>query len=215
MKQNNSITSKKNTLLVFTVLVLAIPALLFLLVSWYQNNKMALPYFGEKYTIGNKPPYYTVPDFSFTNQEGKITSRDHFKGKVWVAGYFFTSCPSICPKMVSNLTKVQAACENNIDIILFSVDPERDSVQRLNSYAELHNIHADNWQLVTGKKETLYSLARNGFFIVATDGDGGENDFIHSDNVLLIDKDFHIRGYYNATSSSGINNLITDIKRLN
>jgi protein SCO1/2 len=206
---------KKNALLVFVVLVLAIPSVLFLLSSWYKNNKKPLPYFGEKYSISNNPPYYTIPDFSFTNQEGKNVSRDNFKGKVWVAGYFFTSCPSTCPKMVSNLTNVQAACGDKANIILFSVDPERDSVQRLNRYAQMHNIHADDWQLVTGKKAELYSLARNGFFIVATDGDGGENDFIHSENVVLIDKDLHIRGYYNATKPSDINDLISDIKRLN
>ena len=213
--QQKTIQKKKPSLLIFAVLILAIPSVLFLLISWYQNNKASLPYFGEKYSILNKPPYYTVPDFSFINQNGKQVDRESFKNKVWIAGYFFTSCPTICPKMVGNLSKAATACNDKADIILFSVDPERDSVQQLNKYARLHRININNWQLATGKKEALYSLARNGFFITATDGDGGENDFIHSDNVVLIDKGFHIRGYYNATMPSDIDKLINDIKRLN
>ena len=213
--QQKTIQKKKPSLLIFAVLILTIPSVLFLLISWYQDNKASLPYFGERYSIRNKPPYYEVPDFSFINQNGNQVSRESFRNKVWVAGYFFTSCPTICPKMVSNLSKVAAACNDKADIVLFSVDPERDSVQRLNKYAQLHRINTSNWQLTTGKKAALYSLARNGFFITATDGDGSENDFIHSDNVVLIDKEFHIRGYYNATTPSDINKLINDIKRLN
>ena len=213
--QQKTIQKKKPSLLIFAVLILTIPSVLFLLISWYQDNKASLPYFGEKYSISNRPPYYTVPNFSFINQNGKQVDRESFKNKVWVAGYFFTSCSTICPKMVGNLNKVAAACNDKAGIILFSVDPERDSIQRLNKYARLHRINTSNWQLATGKKAALYSFARNGLFITATDGDGGENDFIHSDNVVLIDKGFHIRGYYNATAPSDIEKLINDIKRLN
>ena len=93
-------------------------------------------------------------------------------------------------------------------------DPERDNPERLRSYVNKFSINTNNWQLLTGTKTEIYRLARNGFMIVATDGDGGPEDFIHSEKLVLIDKQRRIRGYYNGTNSAEVNNLINDIKKL-
>ena len=158
----------------------------------------------------------SVPGFSFINQEGKTIDSTTIKNKIWVADFFFTSCPSICPKMTEHLKTVQAAFNNSDDvkILSFSVDPERDNPKKLEQYAHTHSIDSNSWSLLTGSKKDLYSYARHGLFIDATDGDGGVEDFIHSDRFVLIDREGHIRGYYDGTSDMDTKLLIADIKTL-
>jgi len=117
--------------------------------------------------------------------------------------------------MTNSLKKVQQAFkEDEILIRSFSVDPERDSVAQLRKYAGQFGINTSNWELLTGDKKEIYKFARNGFMIVATDGDGGPNDFIHSEKLVLIDKQKRIRGYYDGTSGNQVKQLIADIKKL-
>ena len=119
--------------------------------------------------------------------------------------------------MTRSLKTVQDAFEEERDGILFnsfSIDPGRDHPGRLKIYAQKFSIATDNWQFLTGDKKDIYKLARNGFRIVATDGDGGPNDFIHSEKLVLIDRQRRIRGYYDGTNLEDVNNLIHDIKKL-
>ncbi|ANI90614.1 hypothetical protein A9P82_04365 [Arachidicoccus ginsenosidimutans] len=206
---------KQISLLFFTVVIVA-PLMIFGAVNWYQHSVSGLPYYGEKYAIEKSKPYFTVPDFEFTNQDSTVVNQSFIKNKVWVANYFFTSCPSICPQMMHNLTKVQAAfaSDNDVRIVSFTVDPEHDLPTRLKWYAQRYGINAAQWQLATGTKKDLYQFARKGLSVVATDGDGGEGDFIHSDHLVLVDKDNHIRGYYDGTSDLDVKKLIADIKTL-
>jgi protein SCO1/2 len=117
--------------------------------------------------------------------------------------------------MTRSLKNVQGLYAGDKELLLtsFSVDPERDSVDQLKQYAEKMNIR-DNWLLLTGSKKEIYMLARNSFLITATDGDGGPQDFIHSELLVLIDKQKRIRGYYNGTLPSEVDNLLRDISRL-
>jgi protein SCO1 len=117
--------------------------------------------------------------------------------------------------MTRSLKKVQQLYADEKDLLIssFSVDPERDSAARLKEFAERMDIK-DNWQLITGDKKEIYKLARNSFKIVATDGDGGPDDFIHSELLVLVDKEGRIRGYYNGTDGEDVNNLLRDINRL-
>ena len=203
-------------MLIFSIIVIVVPFLLFGGVNWYQNHLAPLPYYGENYEIEKSQPYYFVPGFSFTDQKGNPVDQSFVKNKVWVANFFFTSCPSICPQMMHNLTKVQAAFtdNNNVRIVSFTVDPEHDTPEKMNQYAQHYGINAEGWQLATGTKKDLYRFARKGLFLVATDGDGGPDDFIHSQNLVLIDKADHVRGYYDGTSDTDIKKLIADIKTL-
>ena len=207
---------KKNyiTFIFFAVIVI-VPIVLLGMAKWYQHAS-ELPYYGVNNAIEKSAPHYAVPDFQFINQNGQVVSPSFVKNKIWIANYFFTSCPSTCPIMMSNLLKVQAAFakDSSVRILSFTVDPERDSAARLDKYAQTHFINTTQWQLATGTKKDLYHFARKGLFIVASDGDGGAEDFIHSSYLVLIDKDNHIRGYYDGTQASEIKTLIDDIKKL-
>lgn len=188
--------------------VVLIPVLLFATWQLIEKNFAALPVY--------QPEGREVFDFKMQNQEGRWVSPGEWKNKVVVVNFFFTHCPTICPKMTNNLKTVSAVYKDDpqVQINSFSVDPERDSVATLKKYAERYNVDAGNWNLVTGDKIEIYRLARKSFSIVATDGDGGPNDFIHSDKLVLLDKAGQIRGYYDGTSETEVKQLINDIKKL-
>lgn len=185
--------------------------------KWYENNVEALPYYHDgTATESASIEHFSVPQFFFVNQEGIPLTNRFVKKKVWVVNYFFTSCPTICPKMMAGLILVQQAFTNDgqIRIVSLTVDPFHDTPAKLKSYAEKKNINLNQWQLATGNQVDLYRFARKGLFITANDGDGGVNDFIHSDKIVLIDLKNHIRGYYDGTDKDEIIKLIKDMKRL-
>jgi protein SCO1 len=158
---------------------------------------------------------HTVGGFSFTNQEGRtITSKD-VEGKVYVAEYFFTTCTGICPKMNRNLEKVYAKYKDDpkFRILSHTVDPETDSVPVLKRYALDHGADPKNWWFLTGSKKELYKLARAGYMV--DDGTyAGDEDFVHTQWVALVDGEGRIRGLYEATKLTDIDKLNTDIGRL-
>jgi protein SCO1/2 len=192
----------------FIAIVVVFPLTVFAVVNWYERSVQTLPVL-----VNNK---HTIADFELTNQQGNKSTTEEWSGKIVVANFFFTHCPVVCPKMTANLKKVQQAFAKNKNLLLisFSVDPERDSVAQLKKFAERFNIDESNWQLLTGSKKEIYRLARKSFQVIATDGDGGANDFIHSDNLILIDAKKSIRGYYEGTEDKEIIQLIKDIKKL-
>jgi protein SCO1 len=199
---------KKYSIWLFIGIVVSLPILAFELINWYENKFQALPVYNVK--------EQTISDFKMVNQQGKAITLADWNDKIVVADFFFTHCLSVCPKMTNNLKKVQAVYLNDNDILInsFSVDPERDSAGRLKSYANQFGVNDAKWNLLTGNKKEIYRLARKSFSIVATDGDGGPDDFIHSENLVLVDKRGRIRGYYNGTSEKETKKLINDIKKL-
>ena len=197
----------RNTIWIFVAAIVAVPISVFGVVKWYKNRFTSLPVMG--------PAGHVIDNFSLTNQQGNASSIKDWEGKIVVANYFFTHCPVVCPKMTYQLKRVQAySGVKNLQLASFSVDPERDSVPNLQAFAKRFTING-NWQLLTGNKQQLYRLARKSFMLVATDGDGGPEDFIHSDNLVLIDPQRRIRGYYEGTNEASVNQLIKDIQRLN
>ncbi|SEA48303.1 protein SCO1/2 [Arachidicoccus rhizosphaerae] len=200
----------------FFLLIALTPLSIFGVCYWWQTRVAALPYFSLGFKQQTDAPYYQVPGFAFINQQGLQTDSSFVKGKVWVADFFFTSCPTICPKMTRNLQKIQAAYKNDSGLTITSttVDPVHDQPARLKAYAAKNRINTGQWQLLTGTKVNLYRYARKALGVVATDGDGGPGDFIHSDQLVLIDQKGHIRGYYDGTSNSATQALIKDIERL-
>ena len=200
--------NRKHSIWLFVAVVVMLPILAFAVVDWYEKNYQQLPIFGSN--------QHTISDFKMTNQQGRIITNKNWEGKIIVADFFFTHCPSICPKMTRNLKTVQQNFLNDgqVQINSFSVDPERDSVGRLSFYASQFNIKNDNWNLLTGSKKDIYRLARKSFLVVATDGDGGPNDFIHSDRLVLVDTKKRIRGFYDGTNESETGQLIKDIRKL-
>ena len=193
------------TIYLFVIMVIAVPVAVFGITQWYEKHFQHLPILGpEKHAIGN---------FSFTDQQGRTIDQDHWKGRIVVACYFFTSCPSVCPKVMYQLKRIQAYGDKNVLISSLTVDPDRDSVGKLRSYAEHMGVKS-KWLLLTGEKINLYRFARRDLMIVAADGDGGPADFIHSDNLVLIDPALRIRGYYKGTDETEVNQLIHDIDKL-
>ncbi len=203
--------------MLFFGLLIVTPLVAFGIYHWYEKNKQRLPiYGGMEQDELVKEKQHTVSSFIFTNQQNKKISDAYVKNKVWVANYFFTHCTSICPKMTNNLKLVQQVFSKDdaIKILSFTVDPERDSVQRLHEYATLYNVDGLKWQLLTGAKKDLYRFARNDLKIVATAGDGDPDDFIHSEKLVLMDRMQRIRGYYDGTEKTQVEQLIKDINRL-
>mgnify|MGYP003402263590 CR=1 FL=1 len=202
MKKNSSIW-------LFVLLVLALPAAAYALITAYENNVGALPILG-------RTKDHRIETFELINQDGEKKGTADWNTKIVVTDFFFSHCPSICPKMTKNLKKIQEAFagDNNLLLNSISMDPERDSAAQLKKYASQYNIDTRNWNLLTGSKKDIYKMARNSFMIVATDGDGGPDDFIHSEKMVLIDTQKRIRGYYDGTSSKEVNQLIRDIKKL-
>jgi protein SCO1/2 len=159
---------------------------------------------------------HRVGSFNLTNQEGKTITEKNYKGKIYVTDFFFVTCPTICPKMTKQMERVvdEFKSNNNILFLSHTVMPEHDSVPVLKEYATKHKINSDKWNLVTGDKKQIYDLARKTYFAAITEGDGGVDDFIHTENFVLIDKEKRIRGFYDGTSENDVGRLINDINTL-
>ncbi len=177
-----------------------------------------LPHYGPKTYNAEKVDtnYHSIPNFGFTNQYNELITQENTKGKIYVADYFFTTCQSICPIMSNQMERVAAKFASNPDILFLShtVNPEEDSVPVLMNYALQHHAVKNKWHFLTGNKKDLYDIARKGYLLNAEEGDGGEDDFIHTQNFALIDKQRHIRGFYDGTDSVSINKMIIDIEML-
>ncbi len=179
-----------------------------------------LAIFGEKSyeAKGGKTDtvYHTIPAFSFTNQDGKTITDKDYNNCIYVTDYFFTTCHSICPIMSNQMERVYEKFKGNKEVKFLShtVDPETDTVAQLKSYAIKHNADGVQWNFVTGSKKDLYSIARKGYLLNAEQGDGGPEDFIHTQNFALIDKEKRIRGFYDGTDSTNMNMLMKDIELL-
>lgn len=194
-----------------------------LFILWFfKSEKEAKPvrylaYYGPKNALKiNDTTYHSIPDFVFINQHGKQFGKKDVNGKMYITEYFFTTCKSICPIMNNNLERVYAAFKNDEDFLILShtVDPETDSVSVLLDYSKAHGVNDLKWQFLTGEKQKLYELARKGYLLNAEEGNGGEEDFIHTQNFALIDKEGHIRGFYDGTDSLEINRLILEVNLL-
>ena len=201
--------TNRRTILLFVLMVFILPVTAWSLLNLYEKKSGRLPVLG-------KSKSHRIEDFRLTNQEGRLHGAINWDDRIVVANFFFTHCPVICPSITNNLKKVNKAYVDDNEILFNSitVDPERDGPEQLKAYAKHFGIEISNWQLLTGNKKEIYKLARNSFMVVATDGDGGPDDFIHSERIVLIDKQKRIRGYYNGTSENETDQLIADIKKL-
>lgn len=159
--------------------------------------------------------YHTIADFSFSNQNGEIITQEDYAGKIYIADFFFTTCPTICPIMTKNMVAIQNRLQyDDVLLLSHSVTPEIDSVAQLKKYALEKGVDDRKWNLVTGDKKQIYELARKSYMAVKTDGDGGPYDMIHTENFVLVDKKRQVRGFYDGTKKEDIEQLMDDLEVL-
>ena len=167
-------------------------------------------------TLQNETKGHTVSDFQLFNQNGKKITQKDYENKIYVTDFFFTRCLSVCPIMSNNMEVLQSIFLSNdtVKFLSISVTPELDSVPILKEYAEKHEVIDAKWNITTGEKKHIYNLARKSYFAVVNEGDGGLQDFIHTPNFILVDKQKQIRGVYDGTKNEEIEKLVQDIRTL-
>ena len=161
--------------------------------------------------------YHTIAPFTMTNQNGQTITEKDYENKVYVADFFFTTCPSICPIMTKNMFSLQEKLKTKypeVKLLSYSVTPEIDTIEQLKRYAIENKVDDKVWNLVTGDKKEIYTLARKSYLVVQNDGNGGPHDMIHTENFVLIDKENRIRGYYDGTDINEMDRLMTEIGML-
>lgn len=221
----------KNTAKVgILIVLLAVPAFIFVFLKMFGHNYYKLPYLmpeidetGQVIMRGADTVFHKIPAFQLIDQNGQQFSSEQTKGKIYVAEFFFTRCGTICPKLTTNLTRVQSLFANDPSILIVShsVDPKHDSSAVLLKYAQKYDAKAGKWFFLTGEKKTIYDLAIKGYKLPAADASeydkkikSIDETFIHSEKLLLIDKEGYIRGIYDGTYSPDVERLIAEIKVL-
>lgn len=159
---------------------------------------------------------HRISDFHLIDQFGGNFTLNDVGDRIIVADFFFTTCATICPKMSIQMARVQEAYKTDDRLLLLShsVTPEMDSVPVLAAYAEQHGADPDRWRFLTGDRKQIYSLARKSYFAAMDEGDGGPDDFVHTENFVLVDRQRRIRGFYDGTAAKDVDRLITDIAKL-
>ena len=167
-------------------------------------------------TIQHKKKYHKIANFKLINQNGETITQDHYKDKIYIADFFFTTCLTICPIMTDHMVLIQEEIKNDDEVMLLShtVTPEIDTVAQLKRYAKSKGVIDAKWNLVTGDKKQIYQLARKSYLAVLDDGSADEFDMIHTENFMLIDKKRKIRGFYDGTDREEIERLLEDLKIL-
>jgi protein SCO1 len=198
--------------------------LLFLSACETDSRDSGLPYLGihdtERLPDGRIDTlYYTLPYFSLTGADGNDLNADVLEGKVCVASFIFTHCPTICPVMNSQMARLQTRLIDNgmredVRLISFSIDPDRDTPERLTEYAGMVGAERDFWYFATGNQEELLWIAKEGYYQNALADSLSPGGFAHSEMFVLADRKGHIRGQYDGTSSKDVNRLFGDIKKL-
>ena len=206
---NQIILGIKNVPLIFVVGLILVTG------ACQQNSQETLPILGRR-TVSQQGDtlYHTIGDYKLVNQEGqKITPAD-FEGKVYVADFFFTSCPTICPTMKTQMLRIYQQFQNNADfaIISHSIDPKHDSVEVLKDYADQLGIENNNqWHFLTGDQSEIYRLGQSDYMVTAGEDSEAPGGFIHSGAFILVDENKRIRGVYDGTVADDVDKLMEDI----
>ena len=167
-------------------------------------------------TLQHVKKYHKIAPFSFENQNGKTITQDDYEGKIYIADFFFTTCPTICPKMTANMVNIQEEILNDSTVMLlsYSVTPKIDSVLQLKKSAIEKGVNDEKWNLLTGNKKEIYTMARKSYLVVKENGDGGPYDMIHTENFILVDPEKRIRGFYDGTDTLAMRELLIDLEIL-
>lgn len=196
--------------------VLLLPVIFFVVSHLYSATER-LPILGNKtLSPSGDTIYHQIPNFHFVTHENKPISLDSLAGKIHVADFFFTTCPGICPKLSKSLEKVHTLANtvSGLRLVSYSIDPKNDSIPALAAYAQKHHANPKKWSFVRGSQDSVFSLAFKGYLVPVESGNGPENGFLHSQKIILVDKQFRIRGFYDGLDPNEINRLLSEIKLL-
>lgn len=205
-------------------ILLLLPSLLYIFLITGKHNFAHLPYVTYIDSMGVEQKR-SIPPFKFVNQNGDTITNKDYEGKIYVADFFFTTCPTICPNMTQNMGELYGKFGKRDDFALlsFTVNPSTDSVDVLKAYAVERDIDHPNWNFVTGKKEDLYSTAAH-YLVNAMEDAAAPGGFLHSGYFVLVDKEGHIRsrdddqgnviGVYDGTSYAEVKKMMDDVKVL-
>ena len=200
-------------------------ALTMLLLNSCKQDKITMPYYNSaEFTPEwithddlKTREIHTIDTFTFRDQSNNLISNKDFDGKIYISNFFFTTCPGICPQMTANMALLQEAYkdDNRIKLISHTVTPWIDTVKQLQRYANEYDVIPEKWHLVTGDKQEIYDLARNAYFAEKEIGlQLSSDDFLHTENFILVDSQRHIRGIYNGTILNEIDRIKRDISTL-
>jgi protein SCO1 len=204
-------------------ILLLVPILIFIFIGTFGEHHYTLrTYFpqldgrGEVvYDEKGDTLFNQIPEFRLTAQQGQEISQQQLDGNIYVADFFFATCPDICKEMSSQLVRVQEAFQDEaqVKLVSFSVNPEHDTPEVLQAYGERYGADPDKWYFLTGDRDQIYSLAKKGFYLPVMQVEG-QQDFIHSDKFMLVDKNRYVRGIYNGTDADDVDRLILEIRVL-
>lgn len=196
--------------------MLVVPVFLYFLFTSQATNYYDLPVFGPKsLSETGDTIFHKISNFSFEDANGQLITASEFEDAVYVADFFFTKCSGICPKMSTQLSRVQDYFKDNaeVKILSHSVDPDYDKGTVLSDYAALYGAIPGKWYFVTGDAQMIYKQARREYYISAGEEDS-DVGFVHSEKLVLVDKDKRIRGFYDGTDKEDVDRLIIEIQVL-
>jgi protein SCO1/2 len=217
----------KKTTIITLLVVIVLPIISYLLVENLSRDAVQMPrrYFYDTVVVKkekgkevNDTVWHKVKPFKLKNQFGKEVGLDDLNGKIIVANFFFTSCPSICPKLTRNMKRLQDAFKKTdtiVRFVSFTVDPERDSVEKIKAYGDKFSIDHDTWWMLTGDRKVIYDVALNEFKASIASEGNIDTGFIHTEKFFLLDRDKVVRGWYNGLDSVNLGKLIKDVVLLN
>ncbi len=191
--------------------------LVIILVASCSQEKKRLPFLGPtRITENNDTIYHTIPDFQFIDQDSQIVTKDFFKDKVTLVDFFFTTCPTICPKMKVNMHTIYKHFEDNphVGILSHSIDPEHDSVAVLRDYANALEVNSQKWKFLTGNKDSIYTIAEKFYMVAVQEDSTAPGGYIHGGYFVLIDPQGRIRGVYDGTDSTQTSKIIEGVNTL-
>ena len=204
-------------------MALLLPLSFYIVAKVLNKDHIIMPKFYRADKIeGADTAFHQVKDLKLVNQLGdSVSLNEDLKGKILVVDFFFASCPTICPRLTGNMKMLQRAfrkdpkkeksMDDDVQLISITVNPAADSFQALRVYADEHGVNHDKWWFLTGDKEKIYDYARNELGLSLQPGDGDENDFIHTQKIVIIDQERYIRGYYDGLDTAAISKCAYDI----
>jgi protein SCO1 len=204
-----------------TILFLLFFLVILIIACSYQNEEKKLPILGNRMLLEENSGiadtiYHTIADFKFVDQDSNTVTNQEFEDKIYVADFFFTSCPTICPVMKSQMLRVYEKYNNNDEVMILShtIDPEHDTIPLLKSYAERLGVSAPKWRFVTGNQDEIYDIGQGSYMVATAEDKSEPGGFIHSGAFILVDKNRMVRGIYDGTKEEQVDQLIKDIPLL-